>query len=241
MNFSDLVIPNFADLESPKPTNYEVMPNQNFSSQWLGTVPYLRGLSVQNETWKFVKNTNVPVILGLEHPSVITLGRRAAFEKEVLATNAELDERNIDCVKTDRGGQATLHSLGQLVIYPILPLNSLNLSVRNFICLMEISTKQTLESFEVKVQKVDGDPGLYSQYGKIAFFGFRIDRGVSRHGISINVSNDLDLFKTIRSCGKDKDTFDKIKPYKNIDINMVFATWLKFFDSNLLDLKEHLS
>lgn len=221
-----------------------IQPTEDFSklisSQWLGLTPYTKALEIQKETWEFVQKTNSTMILGLEHPSVITIGKRSEFQHEIRATEQELKNLQVEWAKTDRGGMATVHSPGQLVIYPIFPLKYFDISVRHFILLMEQTTKEVISEFGVELEKRECNPGLYTRYGKIASFGFRIDQGISRHGISINVSNDLRLFGTIRPCGKDNETFDRIKSYQNVETFEVFKTWLKVFEPNLLDLLNHV-
>lgn len=209
------------------------------SSQWLGLVAYEESLKLQKIAWEFVKKTNSILILGLEHHPVITIGRKSDVT-EIKATKEELDKLNITTAKTDRGGMATIHSPGQLVIYPIFPLKYFNIGVRHFILLMEHSTRELVAQYDIKIAESNCNPGVYTSFGKIASMGFRIEQGVSRHGISINVNNDLTLFSTIRACGKDSETFDRLKHYKKIETVEVFNAWVKIFEPNLLDLLNHV-
>ena len=195
-------------------------------SQWLGHIKYEDGLKQQQRAWEAVRAGGQGVILGCEHPPVITLGRRARESEEVLG------QADIPVVVTDRGGQATMHLPGQLVIYPILDLRALGISVRDYIHLLHQATQNYLvqthgiEAFE----DAERGAGLYTVKGKIAFFGVRVDRGVTRHGLAINISNDLAPFALIRSCGYHGASLDRVidarKTSLNSSLAAEFSSWL---------------
>lgn len=201
--------------------------------RWRGLIEYHRASDLQRESHARVARTLIPEILGLEHPTTITLGHRAQFEKELNFAASHFESENIGIVKTDRGGMATLHSPGQLVIYPIIPLRKFDLRVRDFLCVIEKTTKETLEKFGIVAQGDLNSPGLYTSKGKIAFYGFRIDRGISRHGISINVSNDLSLFQNIKSCGVQSPKLDRTQFYSTSNTQDIFNIWAEKLIHNL--------
>lgn len=136
----------------------------------------------------------------------------------------------ISVVKIHRGGQATLHSPGQLVIYPIIDLKALSLGIKEYVNLLMAITRKVLANYGINTAFVVKNPGLYTDNGKICFFGIRVSRGITSHGIAINVNNDLGLFSNIRSCGKDHENFDSFaKRGIDADCQSLFSDWNKEF------------
>lgn len=191
-------------------------------------------MGIQSQAYQLVKSSGFPVVLGFEYYPVITLGKRAEAEAELVQSPAELQSRGFEIIETDRGGQATLHSPGQLVIYPIVPIQKLQISVRSFVQLMEEATVLWLQSLKVKSFRKE-DAGVFTDKGKIAFIGIRVERGITRHGISINISNDLNLFGGIKACGQTARAVDSL--FENqieMDLKEAFDQWILFFTSELL-------
>lgn len=174
------------------------------------------------------------VVLGGEHPAIITLGRRAQAK--------EIYSSQIDFQKCDRGGLATLHSPGQLVIYPLIHLRKRGWGVRDYVLdLLQIS-QRTLSDVGVESSVAIGaDAGLFTARGKIGFCGIQVSRGVSRFGIAINVSNDLSLFSHLRPCGRDSQAMDRIQDCASNSINaeQFFALWMKRFCKLIENSKPH--
>jgi lipoyl(octanoyl) transferase len=160
-----------------------------WNEKWLGLTDYQKALDLMGAC-----QSNQ--VLGLEHPATVTLGKRAVREVDLLPG---YESHNLKVFQVERGGQATLHSPGQLVIYPLLDLARLNLRPRPYIELLTETTAQCLRELGISIK--EGSCGVYTQQGKIAFVGVRIRKGRSQHGLSINVSNDLSLFQHLRPCG----------------------------------------
>lgn len=169
--------------------------------KWLGVKEYEEALTQQILTADAVRKGAPARILACQHPTVITMGKRAENLNDVLVSMETLRSRNIKIVGTDRGGQATLHNPGQLVLYPILPLMRWGVSVRHYVEVLERTTALFLAEYGVAVGG-GKEPGLWVGENKIASFGIRVDRGVSHHGTAINISNDLRDFELIKSCGQ---------------------------------------
>lgn len=222
--------------------NNVILSNSGIDSCWCNQVAYSHGLEIQMSHYEKVLNRQHPgTVLGLEHKAVVTLGKRAILKEDVKISSQELQSLDMDLAQIDRGGHATLHTPGQLVIYPIVNLRYYNLNVRTFISLLELTTQKTLQEYRIETFKSSEEPGLYTTNGKIAFFGIRIDRGISRHGISLNVKNDLNLFNVIRSCGIQNERFDKVELYQSqIETKEVFSRWYKQF-INYLNLTDKFS
>ncbi len=160
-------------------------------------------------------------VCGFEFDPVITLGVRA-----VLATDVHL-QGSVDVVRVDRGGQATLHGPGQLVIFPVVQLKALQLSVHDFVASLSKITSGALSDMGVATHTKKGAPGLYTETGKIAFFGLRIRDGYATHGLAINVSNDLKVFRHIRSCGVQGATIDSLRNRGvQVGLETLFSLWM---------------
>jgi lipoate-protein ligase B len=141
-------------------------------------------------------------VLIVEHPAVITLGARKAFNK-LLVDTQELAQRQIDVVEIRRGGGATAHNPGQLVFYPIVHLQELGLGVNEYVRMLEAIGIELLAALGVDSTRRKGFPGLWVGERKIASIGVRVSRFVTCHGMAINIQNDLSLFNFMVPCGLD--------------------------------------
>ncbi len=195
----------------------------NIENQYLGKLDFNEAFELQTKLWQKAKESHVQSIIGLEHPAVISLGRRA--------DSSEIFNQNqIPIAQATRGGLATIHSEGQLVIYPIMELSQLKMGVRDFVSLLLRTTQKCFQYWGVKTYLDDENIGLYTEHGKIAFCGLQIKNRISLHGISINISNDLDLFQNIRSCGFTKLDLDRMKNYRtDVDLQQFYKKWIDIF------------
>lgn len=165
---------------------------------------------------------------------MITLGRRAEPEEEIKINIDSLEDLNIQYYKIDRGGHATLHSPGQLVIYPILKLSNYDLSVRDYLCVLQKTTIVFFKSYGIDTFAKEDSPGIYTSTGKIAFFGIRVKKGVAFHGLAINVSNEMEDFSLIRSCGMNTESFDQMSFYGVSEpLEQIYKRWTDTFLSFL--------
>ena len=130
----------------------------------------------------------------LQHPSILTLG--ASGDPVHIRPDAELP-----VVRTSRGGQATCHAPGQLVVYTLLNLRRLRLGVRALVATLEGALLALLEQAGLPGHRKDGWPGIYVDGRKIASIGLRVSRARSSHGLALNVHPNLDLFRQIDICG----------------------------------------
>jgi lipoyl(octanoyl) transferase len=163
-------------------------------------------------------------LIGCEHPSVVTLGVRG--NQQDLVPLKTLQMPVLEC---DRGGQATIHSPGQLVIYPILPVRFLGWGAQDLYKLLSQVSQTVLRDLGIPTEE-GKSPGLFLSGKKLVFFGFRIERGVSRHGLSINVSNDLGLFTTIRPCGVSDQAMTSLAQHRvQLSTGQIFDLWQREF------------
>jgi lipoyl(octanoyl) transferase len=144
-------------------------------------------------------------LLLLEHPAVLTLGRNSD-ESHIRATDADLARRGIEVIRVERGGEVTYHGPGQLVAYPIIALQERGLLLRPFVRALEAALVETCAAHGVAAARRDGHPGCWCDPDgptprKIGALGLRVERGVSYHGIALNLTVDLDDFDLIDPCG----------------------------------------
>ena len=131
----------------------------------------------------------------LEHPEIITLG--------ISTKEGQVHENNkYPVVKTRRGGQATAHNPGQLVVYFLYDLRSNGKTIREFVGLLQNSIIALLSYFDLKAHCIADKPGVYLNDEKIASIGLRVSNGHTSHGIGININNNLDIFSFIYPCGQ---------------------------------------
>ena len=144
-------------------------------------------------------------LLLVEHPAVLTLGRHSD-EAHVRATTAELAARGIELIRVERGGEVTYHGPGQLVAYPIIALARRGLLLRPLVRALEGAMVETCAAYRVVADRRDGHPGCWIDPSgaaprKIGALGIRVERGVSYHGIALNIDPDLGDFGLIDPCG----------------------------------------
>ena len=202
-----------------------------FQARFEGQQPYARGLELQQHVLEQLSSEAADsavmgVVLGFEHDSVITLGVRGRENVDLTCSRALLKENGGDLVKVSRGGQATLHSPGQLVIYPCLRLRQLGLSPRCFVSKMQDLTAACLYEYGLDAEKGKAEPGLFVQGQKIAAFGFHISHGLTSHGLAVNIANDLNLFGLIRTCGvSDQQVTSMAQHGIEVELEVFFERW----------------
>ena len=142
-------------------------------------------------------------ILLVEHPPVITMGRRGETMgvTNLRASDETLAARGVEFVQTDRGGDITYHGPGQLVVYPIIRLIDHKLSVGGYVRMLQEAVIATLAGFGIEAQTDDAGIGVWVDRRKICAFGVRVKRGVTLHGLALNVTTDLSCFDLIVPCG----------------------------------------
>jgi len=175
-------------------------------ASWLGRMDYRAALELQKGlVTERAEGRIGDRLLLLEHPRVLTLGR-TADPAHIRADPAELAARGIDVIRVERGGEVTYHGPGQLVAYPIVALSSRGLLVRPLVRALEAALVATCAAYDVVADRRDGHPGCWcdpegADPRKIGALGLRIERGVSYHGIALNVTVDLADFDLIDPCG----------------------------------------
>ncbi|MEM2871112.1 MAG: lipoyl(octanoyl) transferase LipB [Candidatus Caldarchaeum sp.] len=154
-------------------------------------------------------------VLLLEHHDVYTLGRRG-LEENVL-------DRSLPVYRVERGGDATYHGPGQLVVYPIISLHENRLGVGDLVKLLEEAVIMLLKEYGVSAGRVQGKPGVWVGGRKIASIGMALKNWVAYHGLALNINTDLAKFRGIRPCGMDSETMTSLQALTGRSVDMAEA------------------
>jgi lipoyl(octanoyl) transferase len=177
----------------------------------LGLVPYGEAFDLQRSLAGAVSQGAIPeTVVFLEHPPVVTLGRRTETNRELHIP----DDAVVEVFETDRGGKSTFHGPGQLVCYPILDLANHGRDVKRYVRDLEEALIGTLASFELEGTRYEGLTGVWMAPGggqgprKIASIGVHVSRWVTTHGYALNVDLDPAPFtEWITACGLEDAAF----------------------------------
>jgi lipoyl(octanoyl) transferase len=153
---------------------------------------------------EIVAGTREPCFILVQHPPVVTMGsRRLVQDLKVSPTQDSTPQLTgtVPYVEIDRGGSATAHEPGQLVLYPLLPLAWFGLSVKHYVHYLEQVVIDTCATFHVHAMRDPHHPGVWCGQDKIAALGVRVKDRVTKHGLAFNVTNSLDTFSWIIPCG----------------------------------------
>jgi len=174
-----------------------------------GLTPYAEAWELQRSLAGAVSQGAIPdTVLFLEHPPVVTLGRRTDDGELHVPADAE-----VEIVETDRGGKSTFHGPGQLVCYPILDLNRHGRDVKRYCRDLEEAVIRTLAAVDVEGQRIEGLTGVWLTRPprKIASIGVHISRWVTTHGYALNVDLDPAPFtQWITACGLEDAAFTTV-------------------------------
>jgi len=166
-----------------------------------GLVPYEEARQWQARLAAERQRGDVPdLLLLLEHPPVYTRGRRSGPEE--LPMGVEWYElQGIEVRDTDRGGRVTYHGPGQLVAYPIVSLRPYGDDLHAYVRGLERVMIESLAAHGVEARLVEGETGVWVGERKIGSIGVHVSRGVTTHGLAVNVNNDLQPFEWVVPCG----------------------------------------
>jgi lipoate-protein ligase B len=172
----------------------------------LGLTPYLEAWDLQRAIAAAVSQDAIPdTVMMVEHPPVVTLGRRTGEEELHVPEDAD-----VEVVETDRGGKSTFHGPGQLVCYPILDLNRHGRDVKRYCRDLEEAVIGTAGAFGVEATRIEGLTGVWLERPprKLCSIGVHISRWVTTHGYALNVDLDPAPFTDwITACGLEDASF----------------------------------
>ena len=168
----------------------------------LGRRPYAQVLELQRDLRRrrIEGELGEDVLLLVEHPPVITLGRGTRPSSLPIA-RAELERRGVEVFEIERGGDVTFHGPGQLVGYPILDLHGHRQDLHWYLRSLEDVLIQALGGLEIEADRNPGLTGVWTAGRKIASIGIHVKQWVTLHGFALNVTTDLDPFDLIVPCG----------------------------------------
>ncbi|MFH0888026.1 MAG: lipoyl(octanoyl) transferase LipB [Planctomycetota bacterium] len=243
----------------------------------LGVTSYDEAISFQFELVERVRETkgkNSFLIL-LEHQPVITLGKNANINN-ILVSPEILKKKNIELKQANRGGDVTYHGPGQLIGYPIISLAHHKKTMRNYVRTVEQTIIKSLARFDISSHtKDDKSAGVWvntakslvggkndpsqdcipnnidasngANEHKIGFIGMRVSSGITYHGFSLNINNELDNFNLINPCGMKNPKITSLSELlgKNIPISSFIKEYLdvfkELFNTEIIEVKTHLS
>jgi lipoate-protein ligase B len=167
----------------------------------LGLMDYTKAWDLQHHLWsKRVEEKLPDLLLLLEHPHVITLGRRGN-RSHLIVSPEVLEAMKIPIIHVERGGDITYHGPGQIVVYPILDLKDYGYRLVRYVDQLEEVVLRVLRDFGIEGGRDPSNRGVWVDGEKIASVGVAIKRGVSFHGMALNYETDLKYFDLIHPCG----------------------------------------
>ncbi len=207
-------------LDFSKKTLMYQKPNKQIIFQDLGQLPFKEAWDYQTNLCQEIiatkrSNRKLPekaqqitknYLLFCEHPPVYTLGKSGLME-HLLLQNKELQQKNIEFFKINRGGDITFHGPGQIMGYPILDLDNFFTDLHRYLRLLEETMIRTLAEYDLTAGRIKGATGVWLDVDdavrarKICAFGVHCSRWVTMHGWSLNVNTDLSYFGHIIPCG----------------------------------------
>jgi lipoate-protein ligase B len=187
----------------------------------LDTVDYKKTLELQHRLVAARKTRELEsnILLLLEHPAVFTLGRRGGLEN-LTVSREFLDKTGIPVIQVERGGNITYHGPGQLIAYPIVDLEAARLNVDHYVELLEEVMIRTAREFDVQSQRNPLNRGIWIGNHKMGSIGIAIRKGVSFHGLALNVNLSLEPFTWINPCGLDQVEMTSIQKVSKRDVSI---------------------
>ena len=175
------------------------------------------------------QNKTNELIWTLEHPDIYTAGTSY--------NDADILDKSIKILKTNRGGKITYHGPGQLICYFVIDLKKRKKDIRNFISIIEKTIIETLSYFNIKSFSDKKNIGIWykdnEQTKKVAAIGVRISKWIAYHGFSINISNNLEKYNAIIPCGIKDKGITNLKQIKDQNYNELEKKLVEIFISNL--------
>lgn len=168
----------------------------------LGIVPYETAwqLQLQLVEARQTGKMNQDVLLFLEHASVLTMGRKGGHEN-LNVSEAFLKSSNVELIDVERGGDITYHGPGQLILYPIIKIKEAGISVVDFVYQLEELMIQTVAEWGIQAERNSLNRGIWVGNDKLGSIGLAVRRGVTFHGLALNVNPDMRHFDWINPCG----------------------------------------
>ena len=202
----------------------------------LGLMEYNQAWALQSElvAAKIDGRLSRDIFLLVEHPAVFTLGRRGGRDY-LQVGEAVLKQAGIPIVQAERGGYITFHGPGQAVVYPIIDLEERRLGVAEYVAALEEIMLQTVGSLGLQAHRSSTNPGIWMDNRKMGSIGIALRKGISFHGLALNVNLDLTPFSWIQPCGLAGVSMTSVQQElgQKMPMQIVFQTLKKNFQSVL--------
>ncbi len=183
-----------------------------------GLVDYQEAFERQAEmVERYLRGAAVDTLVLVEHPAIITLGRRGS-EADLRFAEQTLAARGVLLQNINRGGLATAHEPGQLVAYPIVRPKRKDL--RWFSRTLLETVVSLLADYDIQGQLKDGEPGVWVAGRKICSFGIALKKWISSHGIALNINNNLSTFDMIIPCGRPNEVVTSLAQELGYEVSM---------------------
>jgi len=179
------------------------MATAKHTGNWLdlGLMPYAPAFAIQEQILQARLGGQLgSTVILQENLPVFTIGRSGSRDN-ILATHDDLQQRGIDVLEVNRGGDVTYHGPGQLIVSPLLYLGDIGLNANQYLHRLEDVLIELLARYDIRTGKKEGYPGVWLKDAKIAAVGIAVKHGFTFHGFSLNVNPDLDSFNLINPCG----------------------------------------
>jgi lipoyl(octanoyl) transferase len=187
------------------------MKNKDLIFKDLGIIPYSEAFELQNRILlkaveaKKAGNTVDHTVLFCEHPHVYTIGK-SGNDNNLLVNDDFLKSIRASYCRTDRGGDITYHGPGQIVVYPIIDLDSFGIGTKEYIYRLEYLIIELIGMYGIKGEISPGNIGVWLETGtqrerKICSIGVKVSRSITMHGLALNIYTDLSYFNHINPCG----------------------------------------
>lgn len=206
----------------------------NFEFEDWGLIDYQEAWDKQKALVKEVQNGKKSTLVFCEHPTVITIGKNGS-EENLTKPSSFYEDKHIQVIWNNRGGDVTLHNPKQLVAYPIFNLSEFKEDLHWFLRKLEDCVIDTIANYNLKGDRYPGFTGVWlDQERKICAMGLNCSRWVTSHGLALNVTNDIGEFNYIIPCGiKEKEVTSISKEIgTQVDINKVKEQLLTSFIKN---------
>ena len=172
--------------------------------------------NLENRVNKIINNDDEnELIWFLEHTSVFTAGASHKYN--------EILDKNINVIKTNRGGKITWHGPGQLICYFVINLKKRKRDIRKFLSSIELSIIESLSEYKIKAYADRKKVGIWinikNRKVKIGAIGIKVRKWVAYHGFSINIANDLTQYEKINPCGLDHSKISKLSNFRKQSYN----------------------
>jgi len=174
-------------------------------------------------------NKKSDLIWVLEHEEIYTAG--TSYKEE------EILNKDINLIKTNRGGKVTYHGPGQLICYFVIDLKKRKKDIRKFILLIEKTITESLSEFNIKSHSDPKNIGIWvndnTNIKKVAAIGIRVSKWIAYHGFAININNDLTKYQNIIPCGISDKGITNLKSVNDQDYNILSNVIIDNFTKNL--------